>query len=469
VSKGTLTKQELGWLLTQEAQGAAERLRQGVQIIRTSMPPAPMGRDGLPLVTTGGDPQHLDATLDALDGVMTLLSSLHQRPGTRSRRGRIDLAALVLELAPEARVALAPGQGTEVFGDEEDIRRMVQVMVGGGGARQVSIKREGDEVRLVVSLGSEGSPTQETERAWLSRMAVRYGGRHELEGDRAFLALPADGVSERHERVALRKELDEAKRQGAAYARELAHAFDLKDERSSSFPALAEPGDAAGRLSEVGRLLAGIAAEAKAAIAPIQSELDTPKANSEEWLETVRRRTAHAVDVLDPIGSFGALNLRELPGSFNARHSVTHAFEALSFRAGRSSVALEFGDEGSEWEVCAPVSLVEWLMKKLVYQAISAAPKETVIRVSFEPEVLGVKGAQLHIDDAGASLSASSRSDLLALRVDPLAIGRGSGVTYALAAQLAVAIGGGFELADVPAGSRGVRVTVILPKRVERN
>ena len=32
-TKGRLTRQELGWLLTQEAQGAAERLRVGVQVL----------------------------------------------------------------------------------------------------------------------------------------------------------------------------------------------------------------------------------------------------------------------------------------------------------------------------------------------------------------------------------------------------------------------------------------------------
>ena len=39
MSKGKLTRQELGWLLTQEAQGAAERLRKGVSALTQAPPP----------------------------------------------------------------------------------------------------------------------------------------------------------------------------------------------------------------------------------------------------------------------------------------------------------------------------------------------------------------------------------------------------------------------------------------------
>ena len=41
LSKGRLTRNELSWLLTQEAQNAAERLRVGVQFLRTQAPPPP--------------------------------------------------------------------------------------------------------------------------------------------------------------------------------------------------------------------------------------------------------------------------------------------------------------------------------------------------------------------------------------------------------------------------------------------
>src|SRR4051794_21967331 len=153
MSKGRLTRQELSWLLTQEAQNAAERLRVGVQVLRTQAPP-PLPE---PTISDGAqDPaHHVDASLDALDDVMKMLSNLNQRQSSSQlavapRRGRIDLAALIVEVAPEARVSIEPGSGTEVYGDEADFRRMLQVLIGHGTGEgsSVTVRRDGDNVRV---------------------------------------------------------------------------------------------------------------------------------------------------------------------------------------------------------------------------------------------------------------------------------------------------------------------------------
>jgi hypothetical protein len=103
-----LTRQEISWLLAQEARGAAKSLREDVN--RLTSPP-----------TSGLEPQppSVQTTLDALDDAIGMLSVLQSHGPTSSagRRGRIDLAALICEIAPEARIAMSPGQGTEVFGD----------------------------------------------------------------------------------------------------------------------------------------------------------------------------------------------------------------------------------------------------------------------------------------------------------------------------------------------------------------
>src|SRR5260221_14105370 len=118
-SVGRLTRQELGWLLTQEAQGAADRLRHGVQVLKSNPP-------------TEGEPS-IDSELTALDDAMRMLSTLHNRPiSVRGRRGRIDLAAMLWELAPDAQLQIEPGSGTEVFGDEAELRRMLSLMIGHG-------------------------------------------------------------------------------------------------------------------------------------------------------------------------------------------------------------------------------------------------------------------------------------------------------------------------------------------------
>src|SRR5580692_10215412 len=114
----------------------------GVQVLKSNVPPVPDAADAQPGV---------DATLDALDDAMRMLSNIHKTPSsTRGRRGRIDLASLLWEVAPEARVSIEPGGGTEVFGDESELRRMLHVMLGHGSGTgsSVTIKRDGDEVVL---------------------------------------------------------------------------------------------------------------------------------------------------------------------------------------------------------------------------------------------------------------------------------------------------------------------------------
>jgi two-component system, OmpR family, sensor kinase len=237
-----LTKQELSWLLTQEARGAAERLRRGVQILTKAPPPPnesePLSRksdrppqsDRPVTLTSAGEPEGLESTLDLLEGTMAKLSELSGPASARARRGRVDLAALLWEVAPDAKVQLAPGAGTEVFADENELRRMLHVLMGGtqtgvGGAQMVTLKREGEEVRLGVQLGPDTAPISPAERGWLARMAIRYGGRYELDGASEMIVFPALEAEEAKEVKTLRKELEAAKAQGEMYARELAAVF----------------------------------------------------------------------------------------------------------------------------------------------------------------------------------------------------------------------------------------------------
>ena len=93
-----LTKNELTWLLAQEARTAAQKLRRGVGMYYGDDLPAPtIMEEG-----SGG----VESTLNRLDEAVSMLASLHGHPIPRGRRGKIDLAALVWEVAPEARVQL---------------------------------------------------------------------------------------------------------------------------------------------------------------------------------------------------------------------------------------------------------------------------------------------------------------------------------------------------------------------------
>lgn len=464
MSKGRLTRHELSWLLTQEAQNAAERLRVGVQFLRTQAPPPPA------TVVTEDPSQGVETSLDALDDVMKMLSNLNSRqpaaPGLPpGRRGRIDLAAVIVEVAPSARVAFEPGSGTEVYGDETELRRMVQVLVGHGSGEgaTVSVKREGDEVKVAVSLGPDSSATAETERAWLSRVALRYGGRHELEGGNEVLVFPADGASDRNESVALRKELDEARKQGEVYARELAAVFERGEEVTSTStvpPALSEPSEV--RLTAMTKVCSGIASELRSALGSASRELATTKAHevTEEQLDALRRRLAHTTEVVTALGAIGELRADELETEIDLGEVVQATARALAPSGEREGVKLSFTPPASRVHVRRGAKAVGVLVRELVAHALDASPRGSSVDVAV---LADDGGARLVVDDAGAALPASGRRGFLALETHAGAYGRPSGLPIFLAAELAACQGATLELSDPP--QSGLRVTVTFAER----
>ncbi len=500
MSKGRLTRQELGWLLTQEAQGAAERLRRGVQVLKSKPPPAPLPAPSITINDSddsssppSGAGIGVEASLAALDDVMLMLSSLHAKPAAgRGRRGRIDVASLLWEVAPEARVSIEPGSGTEVFCDEGEIRRMLHVLVGHGSGlgSSVMIKREGDEVRVSVVLGPDSSATAETERAWLSRMAVRYGGRYELEGGAETLSLPAEDVSARDERNALRKELDEARKQGEAYARELAAVFAQGEEHAatsqSSFPpASAAPG--AERFAIVSRFAGGVAAELRALLSPLGREIQSlkslqpsgpgmssrpppPTASSppegEDRIESMRRRLVSVQDFLSGLAAVGELDPNEPTIELDVVDLARTAVRGLGARVERYGVDVDIQTPGTEATTRAAPRGVAVLLREIISQAIAATSRDGRVKVTITPPSATL-GLRVVVDDAGPALPASARRALLGLELDPGTFGRPTAVPLYVAAEIASWQGGMLELGDAPienGAGGGLRVTVTFPR-----
>jgi signal transduction histidine kinase len=478
VSKGRLTRQELGWLLTQEAQGAAERLRKGVSALTQPPPAADVDTSGV------------DATLSALDDTMKMLSSLHARPvGMRGRRGRIDVASLLWEVAPEARVSIEPGSGTEVFGDEAELRRMFYVMLGhgSGSGSTVTIRREGDEVIVGVLLGPDSSATADTERAWLSRMAIRYGGRYELEGGTELLGLPAEGVEARDDLAQLRKELDEARKQGAAYARELAAVWTAGDEtavQSTSPPA--EMPATPERYAAVARLAGGVAAalrsmlspvgrdisELRAALSPRKSSPDLDalaRTNFDESLEAIRRKLLVVQDFVAELAAVGESDPHELARSVDLMGIVRNEVHNLQARAARAGVEVRLLAEPGDASIPAVARVapraVSVLARILVSHAVAASSRGSAVAVAVHaPD--GQLGPRIIVDDSGTILPAAARRSLLALEVEPGTFGRPSSIALFVAAEIALAQGALLDIGDAPVkdgNGGGVRVTVTFP------
>lgn len=486
VSKGRLTRQELGWLLTQEAQGAAERLRLGVQVLKSNAPPAP-GASG-PLV-----PLPVDDTLDALDDAMRMLSNIHKTPSNvRGRRGRIDLAALIWEVAPEARVSIEPGGGTEVYGDEGELRRMLHLLVGhgSGAGSAVTIRRDGDEVRVSVVLGPDSSATAETERAWLSRMAIRYGGRHDLEGGMEILSLPSHGVAEERERDKLQKELDEARKQGEAYARELAQVFAQGEEVASpsTFPPPMSSAPAE-RIATLARFAGGVAAELRGLLAQVGRDVQAVRIQGhapakadgtsqaspgrgphqeqgEERLESIKRRMRQVQELVAELASVGELDANEGSAELDLIDLVRAAARTLSPTVERGGVDLRIATVPEDAERI-PVRIAPragaLLLRELLFQAVAATGRDHKVTVTIgaagsdaaNPQL----GPRLTVDDAGAALPTSARRAFITLELEPSTYGRPSSIPLYVCAEITAWQGAVLELADAPEGGLRVGVT----------
>jgi hypothetical protein len=488
MSKGRLTRQELSWLLTQEAQNAAERLRVGVQVLRTHAPPPP----DVVITQDPADPgHHVESSLDALDDVMKMLSNLNQRQSSSQlavapRRGRIDLAALIVEVAPEARVSIEPGSGTEVYGDEADFRRMLQVLVGHGvgseGAGQgssVTVRRDGDDVRISTALGPDSSPTAGTERAWLSRMAVRYGGRYDLEGGNETLVLPAEASADRTEREALRKELDEARKQGEVYARELAAVFDRGEEVATVSSVPPAPGPPiADRFATITKVCAGVASELRATLGPLTTELGSLRRHevTDEQLDTLRRRLSHTQELVASLRSIGSLPSQELETEVDLVEVAKGAARDGNVFGERNEVKVvakaPSGSEAARLYVRCGQKAIAALARELVAHAVAASPKGAVVEISVSEDPAGPR---LVVDDAGSPLPASGRRAFLALETHAGQYARPSGLPIFMAAELAACIGARLELSDAPPrqtegpasgpSGGGLRVAVTFGKR----
>jgi signal transduction histidine kinase len=448
-----LTRQELTWLLTQEARSAAEKLRKGVlagpEVRGATIPPVPS----------------FEPELDALDDAMKMLATLYAGGSTRSRRGRIDLASLLYEVAPSARVSIEPGSGTEVFGDETELRRMLQVLVGssnptGGGSGEMgtpelSIRREGSEIRVSVTLGPDSSAQAGTERAWLSRMATRYGGRLELEGGTASMMLPADGATDQREVADLRRELEAAQRQGEAYARELAAVFSYSQAspppRFSSHPAESNKG-----LNAISAMAAGVSVQLRSLFRTLSRSDSTPKKDRPSSYPPAPGDALElGAELVTDLARLAECPVYESVQHVNFSDAVRSAMAELESRASRRGVILK-SNIPSHADIESRPATVALLARTLIHDAILATPPGGTVKVVVEAKA---KGVHFLVADGGGPITEDVLNALVASRTDPSTLGRPCTIALFIGHALAQHLGAIIELApptesDVPSGGR---------------
>jgi two-component system OmpR family sensor kinase len=438
-----LTRSELSWLLTQEARGAAERLRKGVQILTKPAPdlPMPAKSDRAPgserpitLTSTGEEGEGLESTLDMLDGAMQKLSQIYGPSTQRGRRGRFDLAALLWEVAPDAKVNLTPGVGTEIYGDENELRRMLHMLLGAasqnvGGAQVVDLKREGDEVKLSVALGPDTAPISPAERGWLARMAIRYGGRYELDGASEILIFPAEDAEQRAEVKELRRELEAAKAQGEAYARELAAVFAEPGNSSRPPPPSAHEAaaDAHAFLAPMARISDAVADDLRAILAPLGAakikaqNAGTPENDpSSALLREVHESLVKGAELLALTRQIarvgGDINRIPVDLALLARDEASLATVAFASRGVVLTIAI--GPEGG-LELDGMPSALRALVAEMLDRALRGSEPGSEVRIAVDLEegrrALVVEGVGEGSESAVRSLREGGRAALVFL------------------------------------------------------
>jgi signal transduction histidine kinase len=455
---------ELAWLLAQEARSAARKLRQGVGI-------PPSGEDvHVTHVEEGSG--GVESTLNRLDEAVSALASLHGNAMPRGRRGKVDIAALVWEVAPEASVQIEMGEGTTAFGDEAELRRMLQVLIGQSGppssskgGPDISIRRDGDNILVHVGLGSENPGAFATERAWLARMATRYGGSIKLDGSSHTLVLPADVDMQRRELESLKKELAAAQAQGQAYARELAAVFARGETHGSGAPSVRsspsqQPGSADG-LSVLVAAARTLAAELRGLLSAIGRDvapLREAPGEAGDIAASVGRHVTGASELVADLARLGSCPVGELPRHLDVAAVLRDVVSTQGSRAERHDVRVTLSAPQAA-EAVVPAGALAVLLQALVDHAIDASPpaSEVTVSLSEEPDGLSVL-----FDDAGPPLPAHAKSVILSRDFEAIAQGRSAGLdlvtAYAVAAHLAIPI----ELEQSPQG--GARIRLLLPK-----
>ena len=443
VTQERLTRHELSWLLAQEARGAARALRDEVGHLQSS---------GVSKAVPPVAP-----SLDALDDAIEMLTALNAgKAGAKGRHGRIDLAALLCEIAPNARIAIAPGSGTEVFGDETELRRMLNVLVAQTSAAEAEIRigRQGDWIKIGIDLGPDVATTGELERRWLSRMATRHGGWIELEGGTQSIFLQADGASDKREVTELRKELAQAQKLGEAYAREIAAMLASGDVKSE-LPPLPD-GQGAAAFETLRATACVFERRLKNLADGLRSDVALGTGRADEIVANVNRRVASVQELAGELAAIAECPLDEIVSDVDVGGAVRGAVLSCETRAAKRGVSMRT-DLPPSLRVRTKKDAFALLLRMLVTHAIAATPRGgSVTLACFRTDI----GIAVRVEDGGPAIPEAAREPLLRLGTDPSGVGRPSGISLLAAAASAAGLGALLELRQGPSGAAETWVLV---------
>jgi signal transduction histidine kinase len=292
-------------------------------------------------------------------------------------------------------------------------------------------------------------------------MAIRYGGRLELDGSEQALVFPADVDLQRRELESLKKELAAAQAQGEAYARELAAVFSqgerggVRQDHSSQMP----PGESGlpmlvAAVRVLGTQLRGILAAIGRDIAPLRGH----GGEVGETAASVARHVTAASETVSDLARLGACPLDELPRHADVADVVRDVAHDDLARAARHDVRVRVEAPDSVQEV-VPLGALTVLLHALLDHAIGASPpgSEILVTLSEQPSAI-----EITVDDVGAAIPPSARSVILSRDFEAIAHGRASSLPLIAAHAIAAHARLPLSIEDGPDG--GARVRLTLPR-----
>jgi signal transduction histidine kinase len=304
-------------------------------------------------------------------------------------------------------------------------------------------------------------------------MAVRYGGRLDLEGGMQKLALLADVDETQLELVSLKKELAAAQAQGEAYARELAALFSRGETQGGppsvpSHPSHSVPaGDSlavlVASMRSIGAELRGILSAIGREIAPLRGH----PGDVGEAAGSVGRHVTAASEVLSDLARLGTCPLGELPRVVDIVELLREVLRAEAARAARHDVKVAVTGAESAHDV-VPAGGLAVLLHALFAHALDATPPGDTITIhvhappptgASEDEPLDVA---ITFHDGGAPLAPSALTGVLSREFETLAPGRRASV--ALIAAHAIAAHLRMPLSVEEQAGRGARIRLDVPR-----
>jgi signal transduction histidine kinase len=262
----------------------------------------------------------------------------------------------------------------------------------------------------------------------------------------------------------LRKELEQAKQLGEAYARELAEVFSTGAGASSPSKANVEVADDSTG-SERFDLLRGVGAALVRHLRPLLDgmEVDLEKVRGKlgdgaSAVQGLQQRYAAMRETLGELNRVANADYRDTPETMLPGTVVTEVVASAERRSSRHGVKLSVLNADSS---PTPIrrSILTLLVRSLLDHAIAATPRDGVVRVTVGPAPDG--GITVVVRDGGPGVPPRAHTDLLRHRLDPTSMGRPAGVTLLVADTAAAILGARLSLGEGAGG--GLEVRLVLP------